>query len=125
MTMLSHLGEEARRQVILEANELIAAQEFFEAAKDGLAQSRSRMMPLEPHASRTCEMLCSSGLSLRYQAGPGIDAARLLHGREKAIQDHQEVRSCLRPHNGSGRSHEELWQKPLRDNSHPRNYLRH
>ena len=51
LTMLSHLGEDARRQVILEANELIAAQEFFEAVKEG-----ARSEPISDEASgAACE----------------------------------------------------------------------
>ena len=69
-TMLSRLGEEARRQVILEANELIAAQEFFEADKDV-----ARSEPISDDASgAACEpdmrnALPSSGLSLDIKPG--------------------------------------------------------
>jgi Na+/proline symporter len=69
-TMLSRLGEEARRQVTLEANELIAAQDFFEVTKEDSTGSE----PIPDDASgATCEPdmrnALSSSLSLDIKPG--------------------------------------------------------
>ena len=87
--MLSQLDDAVRKEVVAEANELIASGGFFDTAK----------APPSDDSACACEPDMQDALrpsvSLNIRPESGFDQAWLLCGGKKAGQDHQDKRSGL------------------------------